>query len=149
LLVKQVLKNGVGGVKQFVNPQKIVVSPNGKFLYIACAGSNSIIVFHKLDTGQYTFWQAINNSDIGGYGLEGAGSLAISSDGSRVYAAGESGVGLYLFRSGDNGRLSFKNKLLSVGDNELKKISSITLTRDNRHLLVSTGKNNSVFVFKI
>jgi 6-phosphogluconolactonase (cycloisomerase 2 family) len=149
LLVKQVLKNGVGGVKQFVNPQKIVVSPNGKFLYIACAGSNSIIVFHKLDTGQYTFWQAINNSDIGGSGLEGAGSLAISSDGSRVYAAGESGVGLYLFRSGDNGRLSFKNKLLSVGDNELKKISSITLTRDNRHLLVSTGKNNSVFVFKI
>ena len=149
LLVKQVLKNGDDGVKQFVNPQKMVVSPNGTFLYIACAGSNSIVVFHKLDTGQYTFLQAINSSDVGGSGLEGAGSLAISSDGSSVYAAGESGVGLYLFGTGDNGRLSFKNKLLSVRDTELKQISSITLTKDNRHLLVATGKDNSVFVFKI
>jgi DNA-binding beta-propeller fold protein YncE len=149
LLVKQVLKNGVDGVKQFGNPQKIVVSPNGKFLYVACAGSNSIVIFQKLDTGQYTFLQAVNNSDIGGSGLEGASSLAISSDGSIVYAAGESGIGLNLFKARDNGRLSFENKLLSVRDNELKKISSITLTSDNRHLLVATGKDNSVFVFKI
>ena len=143
------IKNGADGVMQFVNPQKIVVSPNGKFLYIACSGSNSIVVFHKVDTGQYAFLQAINNSDIGGSGLEGASSLAISSDGSRVYSAGDSGIGLYFFGVGDNGRLSFKNKLLSVRDNELKKISSITLTSDNRHLLVATGKDNSLFVFKI
>jgi len=149
LLVKQVLKNGVDGIKQFVNPQKIVVSPDGRFLYIACAGSNSIVIFHKLDTGQYTLLQVINNSDIGGSGLEGAGSLAISPDGSTVYAAGESGIGLYLFRAGSNGKLSFMNKILSVRDNELNKISSITLTGDNRHLLVATGKDNSVFVFKI
>jgi len=149
LLVKQVIKNGADGVTQFVNPQKIVVSPNGKFLYIACAGSHAIVVFHKVDTGQYAFLQAINNSDIGGSGLEGASSLAISSDGSIVYSAGESGIGLYFFGVGDNGRLSFKNKLLSVRDDELKKISSITLTSDNRHLLVATGKDNSLFVFKI
>lgn len=149
LLVKQVLKNDIDGVQQFVNPQKIVVSPNGKFLYVACSGSNSLVVFHKQNTGEYAFLQAMNNSDIGGSGLEGAGSLAISSDGSKVYAAGESGVGLYLFSAGVDGRLSFKNKLLSVHDNELKKISSITLTSDNQHLLVATGKGNSLFVFKI
>jgi len=149
LLVKQVFKNGVDGVTQFTNPQKIVVSPNGKFLYIACAGSNSIVIFHKLDTGQYAFLQAINNSDIGGSGLEGASSLAISTDGSIVYAAGESGGGLHLFRAGNDGKLTFKSKLLKVRDNDLNKISSITLTRDNRHLLVATGKDNSVFVFKI
>jgi len=149
LLVKQVLKNGSDGVNQFVNPQKIIVSPNGKFLYIACAGSSSIVVFHKLDDGHFKFLQAINNSDIGGSGLEGAGSLAMTADGSRLYAAGEAGYGIYLFETEDNGRLSFKSKLLSVRDNELKKISSITLTEDNRHLLVATGKNNSVFVFNI
>ncbi len=149
LLAKQVLKNGVDGVKQFVNPQKIVISPNSKFLYIACAGSNSVVVFHKSGDGHYKFLQAIGNSDIGGSGLEGASSLALSSDGSRLYAAGESGHGVYLFEAGDNGRLNFKSKLLTVSDNELKKISSITLTEDNRHLLVATGKDNSLFVFKI
>jgi len=149
LLVKQVLINGSDGVTQLVNPQKIVVSPNGKFLYIACAGSNSIVVFHKLDDGHFEFLQAIDNSDIGGSGLEGAGSLAMTADGSRLYVAGEAGYGIYLFETEDNGRLSFKSKLLSVRDNELNKISSITLTEDNRHLLVATGKNNSVFVFNI
>ena len=146
---KQVLKNGLSGVKQFVNPQKIVVSANGKFLYVACAGSHSIVVFHKLDTGQYAFLQAINNSDVGGQGLEGASSLAISLDGLKVYAAGESGDGLFLFSAGVDGRLHYKNKLFSVDGNELKNISSITLTDDNRHLLVATGKGNSLFVFKI
>ncbi|MBB1301499.1 beta-propeller fold lactonase family protein [Pseudoalteromonas sp. SR44-8] len=149
LLVKQVLKNGVAGVEKFINPQKIVVSPNGEFLYVACAGSDSLVVFHKLDTGQYTFLQAIDHLDVGGSGLEGASSLAISSDGSKVYAAGESGVGLYLFSAGVDGRLSYKNKLLSVHDNELKRISSLTLTEDNQHLLVATGKGNSLFIFKI
>lgn len=149
LLAKQVLKNDIAGVKQFINPQEIVVSPNGKFLYVACAGSNSIVVFHKLDTGQFTFLQAINNSDIGGSGLEGASSLAISSDGLKIYAAGESGSGLYLFSVKADGRLSYKNKLVNVHDDELNGISSITLTDDNRHLLVATGKSNSLFVFKI
>lgn len=149
LLVKQVIKNGVAGVEQFVNPQKIVVSPEGKFLYVACSGSNAIVVFQKKETGQYAFVQAVNNSDIGGSGLEGASSLAILADGSKIYAAGEAGHGLYLFSAGVDGRLSFKSKLLNVSDNELMKISSITLTNDNQHLLVATGKSNSLFVFKI
>jgi len=149
LSVKQVLKNDIDGVQQFVNPQKIVVSPNGKFLYVACSGSNSLVVFHKLDSGKYGFLQAINNSDIGGSGLEGAGSLAISPDGSKVYAAGESGIGLYLFDATADGKLRFKDKLVSARDNKLKKISSMTLTNDNKHLLVATGKDNSIFVFKI
>jgi len=149
LSVNQVLNNDIDGVQQFVNPQKIVVSPNGKFLYVACSGSNSLVVFHKLDSGKYAFLQTINNSDIDGAGLEGAGSLAISADGSKVYAAGESGIGLYLFDAGTDGKLKFKDKLVSVRDNQLKKISSMTLTDDNQHLLVATGKDNSIFVFRI
>ena len=149
LSVKQVIKNGTDGVEQFVNPQKIVVSPNGKFLYIACAGSHSLVVFDKTKTGKFSFLQAINNSDIGGSGLEGASSLAISSDGSTLYAAGEAGSGLYQFNVGVDGRLSYKNKLLRVQDNELKGISSFTLTDDNQHLLVATGKGNALLVFKV
>lgn len=149
LFVKQVLRNGVAGVEKFVNPQKIVVSPKGTFLYIACSGSNSIVVFRKLGNGTYEFFQVINNSNIGGTGLEGASSLAISSDGSEVYAAGELGFGLYLFRVGIDGKLSFINKFLNVSGNEIKNISSITLTVDNQHLLIATGKGNSLFVFKV
>jgi DNA-binding beta-propeller fold protein YncE len=149
LLVKQVIKNGVAGVEQFVNPQKVVVSPEGKFLYVACSGSNAIVVFQKKETGQYAFVQAVNNSDIGGSGLEGASSLAISADGSKIYAAGEAGHGLYFFSTGVDGRLIYNSKLLTVRDKEIKRISSLTLTDDNQHLLVATGKGNSLLVFKI
>jgi len=149
LIVKQVLSNDVAGVRQFMNPQKIVVSPHGKFLYVACSGSNAIVIFNKLATGKYAFLQAINNSNVGDSGMKGTSSLAISSDGSKVYAAGESGVGLYSFSVGIDGRLSFLNKLLTVRDHELKGISSITITDDNKHMLIATGKGNSIFVFTI
>jgi DNA-binding beta-propeller fold protein YncE len=149
LLVKQVIKNGVAGVEQFVNPQKIVVSPAGNFLYVACSGSNAIVVFQKKETGHYAFLQAVNNADIGGSGLEGASSLAMSSDGSKIYAAGEAGHGFYLFSAGVDGRLIYNSKLLTVRDNEIKRISSLTLTDDNQHLLVATGKGNALFVFNI
>lgn len=149
LLVKQVVKNGVSGVEQFVNPQKIVVSPKGKFLYVACSGSSSVVVFRKLNTGKYEFWQVIDNSNVGGSGLDGASSIAISSDGSKVYAAGEAGIGLHMFSVGVDGKLNYTDKLLSARGNQIKSISSITLTKDNQHLLVATGKANSLFVFKI
>jgi len=41
----------------------------------------------------YSFLQAITNSDIGGSGLTGAGSLALSLDGSQLYAPGEADSG--------------------------------------------------------
>ncbi|MFD1622544.1 beta-propeller fold lactonase family protein [Thalassotalea marina] len=149
LTAKQVIIDDVNGVKQFVNPQSIVVSPDGKFLYIACAGTSSLVVFQKLANGTLEFLQSITNKSIDDIGLAGASTLAIDPLGTTIYAAGESGHGLYIFDVGADGKLSFDSKMTHVAGTELKTISSITITPNNKHLLVATGKENSLFVFKI
>jgi 6-phosphogluconolactonase (cycloisomerase 2 family) len=155
-VAKQVLKNGVDGVKQFVNPQKIVVSPNGKYLYVACSGSHSIVVFNKTEEGQYAFLQAMTRSYISGLGLNGEGlngasSLAMSLDGLTLYAAGETGIGLTSLEVLVDGRLQIKNQFSNKMNitEELTEISSITLSGGGRHLLVTTAKSDSLIVFEI
>lgn len=149
LTAKQVIINDVNDVKQFVNPQSIVVSPDGKFLYIACAGTSSLVVFQKLANGTLKFLQSITNKSINDIGLAGASTLAIDPLGTTIYAAGELGHGLYIFDVGADGKLRFDSKMTHVAGTELKTISSITITPNNKHLLVATGKENSLFVFKI
>jgi 6-phosphogluconolactonase (cycloisomerase 2 family) len=155
-VAKQVLKNGVDGVKQFVNPQKIVVSPSGKHLYVACSGSHSIVVFNKTEEGQYTFLQAMTRSYISGLGLNGEGlngasSLAMSLDGLTLYAAGETGIGLTSLEVLVDGRLQIKNQFSNKMNitEELTDISSITLSAGGRHLLVTTATSDSLIVFEI
>jgi 6-phosphogluconolactonase (cycloisomerase 2 family) len=151
LAVKQVLKNGINNVNEFLNPQKIAVSSNGKYLYVACSGSNSIVVFAKTAAGSFDFLQAVTNSDLGGSGLNGAGSIAVSANGLYVYAAGENDSGLLLFDINKDGLLQLKNKFL--GESKTKKeiggISSIILFDDDRHLMLTAAKTNSLFVYKI
>jgi len=151
LLAKQILTNGIDGVEHMLNPQKVVVSPNGKFLYVAASGSNAIVVLKKDKNGKFVFLQAFSDIDTDGNGLNGVSSLAISSDGSTIYAAGESGTGLFILNVNDNGLLQLESKLLrDVNTNyELKGISSITLTNDDRHLLLTKAKSDSLLVFKV
>ncbi len=155
-VAKQVLKNGVDGVQQFVNPQKIIVSSSGKYLYVACSGSHSIVVFNKTEEGQYTFLQAMTRSYISGLGLNGEGlngasSLAMSLDGLTLYAAGETGIGLTSLEVLVDGRLQIKNQFSNKMNitEELTEISSITLSGGGRHLLVTTAKSDSLIVFEI
>ncbi len=149
LSVKQVLTNEMQGFEHLLNPQKVVVSPNGKSLYIACAGSNALIVLNKNEDGQFTFSQAITNKDIAGLGLEGASSLALTPDGATLFAAGESGNGVHIFEVANNGKLDLLDKISTIGEHSLAKIASLTLTPDSQYLLVATGKNNSLVVFNV
>ena len=148
LSIKQVIEHSENGVIQCLNPQKIVTSSNGQFLYIACSGSHSIVVLQKAPNGKYRFIDAITNADIGNDGLKGASSLAIPNKGDTLYAAGELGIGLHVFNVQKDGKIALKESFYNVGEQKLKGVSSLTLTPDNRHLLVATGKGNSLIIFK-
>lgn len=148
LAVKQVIKHSEDGVTHCLNPQKIVTSPNGQFLYVACSGSHSIGVLQKAPNGKYRFIKAITNAEIGNDSLKGASSLALSNKGDTLYAAGELGTGLHVFNVQEDATLALKESLYQVGEHKLKGISSLTLTPDNQHLLVATGKGNSLIIFK-
>lgn len=149
LSIKQILHLGELDSSPCLNPQKIIVSPSGEHLYLACSGNASIMVLSREENGDYAQVQSILNDEIGN-GLEGASSLALTNDGSRLFAAGEQAFGMLIFDVKTNGRLSMSSRL-SNSDKKFKdltSISSINLTEDNQYLLITAAKSDSLWVFK-
>jgi len=94
--------------------------------------------------------------------LKGAGSLAISPDGLRIFVAGEADTGVIVLRKESDGRLRLESKLLttdlvisslaiddSILANFLQGISSLQLSKDGQYLLVTSAKQDSLSVLKL
>ncbi|RTR32192.1 beta-propeller fold lactonase family protein [Shewanella atlantica] len=165
LELSQTLRGGDTGIPQLVNPQVVKFSPGGHYIYVACAGSDAIVVFKRDkiggETAKYALFQTLTNEQLGG-GLKGAGSLAISPDGLRIFVAGEADTGVIVLRKESDGRLRLESKLLttdliisslaiddSILANFLQGISSLQLSKDGQYLLVTSAKQDSLSVLKL
>ena len=147
LSLKQTIKNGSNGIKYLVNPQKAILSPNEKYLYVACSGSNALLVFESKDN-QYSFLQAVAQPEIGGTGLKGVGSIALSDDGTRLFAAGEMDKGLLLFNVIENGNLQF-DKVFQSLNNKIEGVTSIAVINEGKNLLLTLGKMDALYLLKV
>lgn len=146
LTLKQTINNSDNAVKHLVNPQYMVLSSDNKFVYIACSGSNAILVFERTEE-KYVFTQSVTQSETGGSGLAGVASMALSSDGSQLYAAGEFDKGMLRFDIGADGRLNYKEKIQIEG-NEIEGVTSIATSEDGKFILLSLGKKDALYLLK-
>lgn len=143
LTLQQTIKNGEKGIEHLLNPQKLVLSPDGKYLYVACAGSHAILVFEFKDN-QYAYRQAMTHAD----GLTGVGSLALSPDGETLYAAGEADSGLLIFDVAGDGGLTFE-RTFQTSDNKIAGVSSIAASQDGHYLFLTLSKVDALYVLKL
>jgi hypothetical protein len=95
--------DGLGGVRA------VVVSADGNHLYAAGRSDSAVAVFSRnTDTGQLTFVEIQKDGVNGVDGLHGANSVALSADGSTLYASGRYDDAVAVFsRDTDTGRLTF------------------------------------------
>ncbi len=77
-------------------PDGVVVSPDGKSVYVVSGGDDAIVRFNRSDGGALTPQGCIDDNDVGADscgddsdGLDGAGSVAVSPDGESVYVASD------------------------------------------------------------
>lgn len=165
LELSQILRGGDTWIPQLVNPQVVKFSPDGHYIYVACAGGDAIVVFNRVETKagdtEYALLQTVTDEEVEG-GLKGAGSLAVSPDGKRLFVAGEADTGVIVLRRGSDGRLRLESKLLttdqvisslaidsSIVANVLQGISSLQLSKDGQYLLVTLAKQDSLSVLKL
>ena len=67
----------------------VVVSDDGKNVYVATAGDDAVAVFSRdIDSGELVFVEAQIDGVGGVDGLNGAWAIDVSPDGQQVYAAG-------------------------------------------------------------
>jgi 6-phosphogluconolactonase (cycloisomerase 2 family) len=94
----EVHTDDVGGVDGLDGVKSLAVSPDGKHLYAAGEYDDAVALFSRnATTGKLTFVE-VHTDDVGGVdGLDGVKSLAVSSDGKHLYAAGEYDDAVALF----------------------------------------------------
>ncbi|GAA0855497.1 beta-propeller fold lactonase family protein [Aliiglaciecola litoralis] len=143
---KQMINNSENTQNLLVNPQYLALSSDSKFIYVACSGSSAVLVFKRTDEG-YVFMQSITQSETHGSGLEGVATLALSSDGSNLYAAGEFDKGVLQFKISDDGSLDFEDKIHAEA-NKIEGVTSIALSEDGKHMLLSLGKKDALYLLK-
>jgi 6-phosphogluconolactonase (cycloisomerase 2 family) len=144
----QTLINNTNGIKHLDKPQSMTMSSDGKTLYVAC-GNGSIVVFNQNKMGGYSYLQSI--TDVGKTVLNGAGSIAISADDKTLYITSEADNAISKFSRNSDGTLNFITAKTNtdVNDNSLLGASSVNLSSDGKHLVVTAGKGNALSIIEI
>ena len=148
-------RNGISGLKA---PGQLALSPDGQYLYVAAGAANAIVIFRRDGgTGGLTFVQAFADGDQDAFGntvsgLGGAYALAVSPEGSQLYAAGETGNTLAVFhRSPLSGRLTVAD-LLSDSQNGVKGLEAVLdlgVSPDGQSLYTAASVAGKVGVFAV
>jgi len=143
----QTLKNKTMGIKDMVNPHRLVMSTDGQFLYVACGGGNSVVVFVKNSMGKFNLLQSISNNEKGISGLAGGVGITLSPDQKNLFIAAEEDNAVVVFDRSNNGLLKL-NSILQ--DKSIEGASSVNVSADGKHLFVTSGnESNAISVYQI
>ena len=137
------LENGVGGVDGLGAAASVVVSSDGKHVYVASGTSgDAVAVFSRnLTTGTLAFIEAHKDGEGGVDGLDRAHQVTMSPDGNHVYVASMTDAAIAVFsRNSSTGALSFVEvqKDGVEGVDGLAFATSVAVSPDGRHVYAAS-----------
>ncbi|MCV6637560.1 beta-propeller fold lactonase family protein [Candidatus Albibeggiatoa sp. nov. NOAA] len=142
-------------VANLQRPTAVLVSPDGRFVYVAGFASHSVLVFSRdSSTGSLTFRQSLvnNSQDSNGtvvLGITGASSLAFSPDAQFLYVTGFNDNALAVFRrNAVAGTLEFV-EFFTDGNNGIDGLASafdVEVTQN--YVYVASVFDNAITIFQ-
>lgn len=123
----------------------VVISPDGKFVYTAGASDHKIGIFQRNPaSGALTFNGVVSDSPPSD-GLRGVTDLAISPDGTALFAVAVHDDTLTAFtRNADTGALTFSGSLREgAGATGLDRPLHVTTSPDGKHIYTVAGHNRN------
>lgn len=144
----EVERDGVSGVDGLDGAESVIVSGDGKHVYVAGSSDSSVVVFSRnSSTGALTFIERQQDGLGGVEGLLLVYGLALSPDGDHLYTAarGDSAVAVFE-RDANDGRLTFVEAELDTTspDRGLLRCEGVTVSPDGMHVYVVSGRTNVV-----
>jgi uncharacterized repeat protein (TIGR01451 family) len=147
----QRLQSGVDGVAGLQGAADVQLAADGRFVFVASASSHAIAVFSRSpESGELAFVERVADglgtivpdSNV----IRGVRRLALSADGTRLYAAATLSQAVSSFDIGSDGRLQFRGRLrqdqpgmaalagvralaLAPGDDQLYVLGSQAISR--------------------
>ena len=153
--------DGIGGASS------LVVSPDGRHLYVTGATDNAIAVFGRPEPNSETdgltlplFIQSLADGDMDAAlnvvsGLRGASSVSVSPDGMHVYVTGETSNAVAVFsRDLMTGQLTFVESLTDSDPDQMSNIvknllspNSISVSPNGKTVYVAASGSDAITVF--
>ncbi len=154
----EVYTDGVGGVDGLLGARAVVVSPDGRHVYVAGEDDDAVATFSRNTTagvnfGRLTFAGVIKNSDGGVSDLDGPVSLAMAPDGRHLYVgANVSDAVTTLARNATTGLLTWASSV-SDGDTgppaitRLNGVVAVGITFDGQRVLALAATDTALSAF--
>lgn len=135
--------DGQNGVTLFQAPSGVAVSPDGRFVLATSAAEDAVLSFARdAATGALTF-----ADDFTGF-LDQASDVDVSPDAAHVYVTAEGDGTLTGLTLGDDGSLSFFERLNDAGATDgLAGARDLVVSRDGRNIYVAGLADPRVAVF--
>ena len=147
----QAVVDGTGGVDGLAGATAVAVSPDNQHVYFAGQSDNAVAAFTRNpSTGALTFLE-VKRDGVGGVdGLAGASGLALSPDGSSLYAAGQYDGAVAVFRRGSDGRLTFLQRLVNGtgGVEGLSGVTAVAVSSDGAHVYAVSRVSDALVAFR-
>ena len=132
-------------------PNSVVVSPDGKHVYVAASHDDALLVFSRnTTTGILTFVEVQKDGAGGVDGLDWVLSVTVSPDGNHVYVASKDDNSVAAFeRNSTTGALTFVEveKDGASGVDGLAWAISAAVSSDGRNVYVAGNTDDAVAVF--
>lgn len=149
--VVQILKNDQDDVTALDGAFRVACSPDGKHVYVSSGrfkGDQAISAFETTADGKLKLIEEHVNG-VGGFaGFQGGNDIAVSPDGTRVYAVASLSDRLVRFRrNADSGKLTFLGSQ-QVGEMETPGSAGVCFSPDGKFVYVADEDANAIVSFK-
>lgn len=145
------VQDGFGDVDGLNGAYAVVVSADGRHVYVASYYDDAVAVFNRNGpTGALTFVEMHQDVDAGIDGLNGANSVALSPDGNYLYVASRLDDAVAVFdRDESSGGLTFleAHKDTDVGVDGLNGARAIAVDPHGGQVYVASQYDDAVAVF--
>jgi DNA-binding beta-propeller fold protein YncE len=143
-------KDGVAGADGLFSAHGIAVSPDGGQVYVASGGELGVFS-RDPGTGALTFLEMEKDGVNGVSGLSSGNMVAVSADGTHVYATGEGSDALVVFaRDATTGALTYTQTLTDgvAGADALACATGVAVSPDSKHIYTTAECENAVGVYR-
>ncbi len=144
-------KQGNNTIDGLAGATGVVVSPDGRYVYVTGLNDNSVVRFFRGSvTGKLIFLDMARNGIDGVQGLLAPWSLAVTPDGEHLVVAAFGSNALTVFqRNGLSGQITFQETLVdgTNGVDGLNQITGVAASPDSTYVYTASGGDSAVAIF--
>ena len=150
---------------QTLNPDGMAISPDGKNVYVANDGQNTVSNLEVKGDGSLKYGDCVGDDSVvtgcaeeATGGLFGVENVAVSPNGKYVFAVSDAHQAVALLKRNSDGSLNFKSCVSSVGMSTeceddtavaLSDVQGVVVSPDNKHVYTASTISDAVEWFKI